>query len=59
MTEREMNTALFTLRCIQLGLRIEELEMLDEGFITDMIVESANDDCEYASIATKEDIERF
>lgn len=59
MTEREMNTAVFMLRCLQLGLRIEDLDLLDEGLITDMIVEAANDECEYATLADKEDIKRF
>lgn len=59
MTEREMNVAVYMLRCLQLGLRIADLELLDEGLVTDMIVESSNDNCEYAVLANKEDIKRF
>lgn len=47
------------LRCLQLGLRIEDLDYLDEGIITDMIIESGNDQCEYPVLASKEDIMRF
>lgn len=54
-----MTTALFMLRSIQLGLSLEELSYLSIGMVIDMITESGNDNCEYDTIATQEDINRF
>ena len=54
-----MNTALYVLRAKQIGLSLSEMEELDEGFITDMIIESNNDSCEYKEIASQEDFDRF
>ena len=39
-----MTTALFLLRCVQLGLSMQDLELLTIGMINDMYVESRNDD---------------
>ena len=39
-----MTTALFLLRCVQLGLSMQDLELLTIGMINDMYVESGNDD---------------
>lgn len=54
-----MNTALYVLRAKQMGLSLSEMEELEEGFITDMIIESNNDSCEYKEIASQEDFDRF
>ncbi len=54
-----MNTAIFVLRAKQLGLSLEELDELDEGFVIDMIIEAANDNETYQSIATQEDFDRW
>lgn len=54
-----MNTALYVLRAKQMGLTLDEMEQLDEGFITDMIIEHNNDSCEYKEVATQEDFDRF
>ena len=54
-----MNTALYILRAKQMGLSLSEMEELEEGFITDMIIESNNDSCEYKELATQEDFDRF
>lgn len=54
-----MNTALFLLRCVQLGLSMEDLELLDIGMVFDMFKESANDDYEYDTVATQEDFNEF
>ena len=58
-TERVTTSALFLLRCVQLGLSMEDLESLDVGMIYDMMNESANDECEYDYLATKDDIKNF
>ena len=54
---REMNTPLFMLRCVQLGIAISDLELLSIGMINDMFTESRNDEYEYPIIATKADID--
>ena len=58
--DREMNTALYVLRAKQMGLSLDEMEMLDEGFITDMIIESNNDSYDgYQQLASQEDFDKF
>lgn len=54
-----MNTALFVLRCLQIGLRLTDLDLIDEGMAYDMMVESGNDSAEYKVMATQEDMNRF
>lgn len=55
-----MNTALYVLRAKQMGLSLDEMEMLDEGFITDMIIESNNDSYDgYQQLASQEDFDKF
>lgn len=55
-----MNTALYVLRAKQMGLTLEEMEILDEGFITDMIIESNNDSYDgYQQLASQEDFDKF
>lgn len=54
-----MNTALYVLRAKQIGLTLSEMEELDEGFITDMIIESNNDQCEYKELASQGDFDKF
>ena len=54
-----MTTPLFLLRCVQLGLSIRDLDLLTIGMVNDMYVESRNDECKYAVVATQEDMDRF
>lgn len=54
-----MNTAMFLLRCTQLGLSMTDLEHLSIGMVLDMAVESGNDRCEYPYKATQGDIDKF
>ena len=54
-----MNTALFVLRCLQIGLRLPDLDLIDEGMAYDMMVESSNDTVEYKTMASQEDMNRF
>lgn len=54
-----MNTALYILRAKQIGLSLSEMEELEEGFITDMIIESNNDHCDYKELASQEDFDKF
>ena len=54
-----MTTPLLLLRCVQLGLSIRDLDLLTIGMVNDMYVESRNDECKYAVVATQEDFDRF
>jgi hypothetical protein len=55
-----MNTALYLLRCVQLGLSIYDLELLEIGVIFDMFTEAANDDWNgWCQKATQADFDKF
>lgn len=54
-----MTTALFMLRCLQVGLSLDDLDKLDIGLVSDMFVEMSNDHAEYAIKATQEDFDKF
>lgn len=47
------------LRAKQMGLSLEEMEELDEGMITDMIIEAANDHEDWPELATQADIDKI
>lgn len=55
-----MTTPLLMLRSLELGLSLQDLDLLSIGMITDMYIEKAND-AEYAQEqeATQEDFDRF
>ena len=59
MTERPFTTALFLLRCMELGLRPSDLGGLSYGSVIDMLIEKANDAEEWDYVATQEDFDRF
>ena len=54
-----MTISLYTLRCLQIGLHMADLEHLNLGDVIDMMTESANDNYEYKTLATQEDFDRF
>ena len=54
-----MTTPLFLLRCVQLGLSMDDLDKLSIGLVNDMYTESANDDYKYARVATQEEMDLF
>jgi hypothetical protein len=58
-TTRPFTTALFLLRCTEIGLSMEDLDHLDMGMVTDMFTEKANDSETYPYIATQEDMDKF
>ena len=57
--EREMNTALFLLRCVQIGLSVSDLRLLTFGMVLDLMTEADNDNCEYKQLATQADFDAF
>ena len=54
-----MTTALFVLRAVQMGLTMDDLDGLEYGTVVDMMTENSNDDCEYNTVATQEDFDRW
>ncbi len=54
-----MNTAVYALRAVQLGLTLNDIEQLEEGMIVDMMIESSNDGYNYSQLATQEDMDGF
>lgn len=54
-----MSTALFLLRCVEVGLSMADLEDLSVGMVNDMFIEKMNDDCDWKQIATQDDFDRF
>ena len=61
-TDRQMTTALFMLRCVQIGLSIRDLDLLTIGMVNEMFIENQNDDVvdkAYHVLANQEDFDRF
>ena len=54
-----MTTALFLLRCVELGIAITDLEYLTIGMVLEMICEKSNDDWDYPVLATQEQFDAF
>lgn len=54
-----MTTALFLLRCVQLGLSMEDLDDLTVGMVNDMMTERSNDGYDWKEVATQDDMDRF
>lgn len=54
-----MTTALFLLRALQLGLRLEDLDHLSVGDVMDLMIESGNDHEKYQELAGQEDFDKF
>ena len=47
------------LRCKELGLSVEELELLDFGLVADMMTERNNDQYDYPYKASQKDFNLF
>lgn len=54
-----MTTALFLLRAVQMGLKLDDLDGLEYGAVIDMMTEAGNDECNYDTVATQEDFDRW
>ena len=54
-----MTTALFLLRCTELGLSMDDLDDLTVGMVNDMFVEKSNDEYEWKVLADQDDMDRF
>ena len=54
-----MTTALFLLRCVEIGISILDLDYLTIGLVLDIWTEKGNDDFDYPQVATQEMFDRF
>lgn len=54
-----MTTPLFLLRCLQVGLSMRDLDLLTVGLVNDIFAEQLNDNYDYATLATQEDMNSF
>ena len=54
-----MTTALFMLRCVQVGLSIRDLDLLTIGMVNEMFIESRNDEFSYPILADQDSMDRF
>lgn len=54
-----MSSALFLLRCTEIGLSMADLDELTVGMVNDMFVEKANDSYDWREIANQRDFDRF
>ena len=58
-TERPYNTSVFILRALQAGLRLDDLNAMETGEVTDIVIESNNDHENYRQLATQADFDKF
>ena len=54
-----MTTPLFLLRCAQVGISIQDLDLLTVGLVLDFFTEKNNDDYKWPNMATQEDMDKF
>ena len=56
-----MTTALFLLRCLQIGLSLRDLDLLTIGMVNELYIESGNDTCQssFKVLANQHDMDAF
>lgn len=54
-----MTTPLLLLRACQIGMSLQDMELVTIGMLNEMYMERANDDLEYPEIANQEDMDRM
>ena len=54
-----MSTALFLLRCVEIGISIRDLDLLTIGMVLDIWTEKGNDSVKYDRIAGQEEFDKF
>lgn len=54
-----MSTALFLLRCAEIGLSMSDLDDLSIGMVNDMLIEKGNDEYDWKVIANQDDMDSF
>jgi len=54
-----MTTPLFILRCLEVGLSMEDLDLLTIGMVLEIWIEKGNDSEKYAYVADQADFDSF
>lgn len=54
-----MTTALFLLRCVEVGISISDLDLLSIGMVLDIWTEKANDSVKYSRVASQREFDSF
>jgi hypothetical protein len=54
-----MTTALFLLRCVEIGISISELDLLTIGMVLDIWTEKSNDTAKYSKVAGQVEFDKF
>ncbi len=54
-----MTTPLFLLRCTELGLSMEDLELLSIGMVSDMVAEKQRDGMKFPDKPLQKDFDAF
>lgn len=54
-----MTTALFLLRCVEVGIGIRDLDLLSIGMVLDIWTEKSNDSVKYSKVAGQDEFDRF
>ena len=54
-----MTTALFLLRCVEIGINIFELDLLTIGMVLDIWTEKSNDGVKYSKVAGQAEFDKF
>lgn len=55
-----MNTAVYLLRCFQLGMHMADLDSMTVGMVTDILTEAGNDQYDgYKPLADQNDFDKF
>jgi hypothetical protein len=54
-----MTTALFLLRCVEIGISISDLDLLTIGMVLDIWTEKGNDSVTYDRIAGQREFDAF
>ena len=58
--DREVNTAVYLLRCKRLGFTLPELSMIEEVMVFDVLSESDNDEnSDYCEVAMQKDMDNW
>lgn len=58
-SSRKMTTALFLLRCVEIGISISELDLLTIGMVLDICTEKSNDTVKYSKVAGQVEFDKF
>lgn len=54
-----MTTALFLLRCVEIGISISDLDLITIGMVLDIWTEKGNDSVKFKKVAGQSEFDKF